>query len=468
MPATTETPVEEGARILGESVRGSRQLLLRGIAFRGISIPTALLLAWLVTPAQYGLLSVVRGLLALASFAGELGFESATLRRTVDTTDEELGAIAGFRVLVLSGVALLVLVLPPGVTGLAAIPPEWRGWMLALLASLVLTAFQVGCRVRLERSLNYAALSRYEVTSLAVQSVGLVAFALRGRFELGIFVVLILMSVFNTLYLLRLAPTLHLSFDLAVLRPLARQTAGFSVSLLLYQVRESGTPVLLTRLFGLDIAGAWAFASRIGQVLQTTFEGQSRAGLPAAARLSSQPVLLRHLMTVSLRDAARLAFPIAAGLFGMLPLLATYWPKWSGAIIMSQWYVLSLAFFGVFWAALSPTMNVLRGSTGATIYLGLSLGALWTGLVVLAGLETPNVALAYVASGVASLPWLIASVPVALRPDWRTAVGGPAAGAVVILAVYAGCNQLGVGSMITAVLTAGLSAAVVAMGLHRR
>jgi hypothetical protein len=37
----------------------------------------------------------------------------------------------------------------------------------------------------------------------------------------------------------------------------------------------------------------------------------------------------------------------------------------------------------------------------------------------------------------------------------------------VILAVYAGCHQLGMGPIVTAALTAGLSVAVVAMGFHR-
>ena len=368
---TTAEPDPEGSleekseehrdRLLDRSVRASRLLLVRGAALRGVSVPTAILLAALVSPAQLGLLAVVRGISGIAQFLAALGFENAMVRRKADTTDQEMAALAGFRMAMFLMVLISALVLPLQFNLLRFVPSELHRWMLAFLVTHLMLAYQTGATVRLERKLDFRDLSVFEVSSVLVQNVGLVVVAALKVFDKGLFVVLMLSNVYNTIVLYRLSPGNKLSLSFRHLRSFATDSAGFTLSALFFSIRDSGTPLLISRLYGLELAGSWAFATRFGQVLRLTFEGQARATYPAAAQLGGDEPRLGRLCTAALRDGSRIAYPVTVAIFGAAPLLYIYWPKWSPAVPIIQLYVLAFGVFGVVSGSLLPVIQTLRG-----------------------------------------------------------------------------------------------------------
>jgi O-antigen/teichoic acid export membrane protein len=392
----------EHADLLERSIRGANVLLVRGLLLRVISASTNFALIALVLPAELGIFAVVRGALATVQFTTELGFELAMIRRRDDPTPEMLAAVAGLRMLLLIAILVLAIVIPHASDLFGVLPKEWSGWLLVAIAAMLVTPIQTSCKVALERDLRFAELSLLEVKGVFIQNVALVAFAMGHHFVQGVFITQIALCFYYTIALYRLVPIRRISFNLRPVRALAGDSVGFSTSTLVTVARDSLTPILIARFFGLEVAGLWNFAWRIGQFLSLTFEGYLRAGVAASSRLAARMESLRELAESTLKGAAQIAFPIVALAYALLPLLARVLPQWSGAVVMAQLYVLTLGVAGVYTAALSPVALALRGPRAAMAEQMTATFVIWATLWMLKVAGVNQVAWAYVTGLIAA------------------------------------------------------------------
>jgi O-antigen/teichoic acid export membrane protein len=390
------------ADLLKRSIRGANVLLVRGLLLRVISASTNFALIALVLPTELGIFAVVRGALATVQFTTELGFELAMIRRRENPTHAMLAAVAGLRTLLLIAILVLAMVIPHASDLFGVLPKQWSNWLLVAIAAMLVTPIQTSCKVALERDLRFAELSLLEVKGVFIQNIALVAFAFAHRFVEGVFITQIALCFYYTIALYRLVPIRRISFDLRPVRALAGDSIGFSTSTLVTVARDSFTPILIARFFGLEVAGLWNFAWRIGQFLSLTFEGYLRAGVAASSRLAARMASLRELAESTLKGAAQIAFPIVALAYAVLPLLAILLPKWGDAVVMAQLYVLTLGVAGVYTAALSPVALALRGPRASMAEQVTYTGVLWIGLVVMHSYGLSNVAITYAAGLIAS------------------------------------------------------------------
>jgi O-antigen/teichoic acid export membrane protein len=423
------------ADLLKRSIRGANVLLVRGLLLRVISVSTNFALIALVLPAELGIFAVVRGALATVQFITELGFELAMIRRRDNPTPEMLAAVAGLRTLMLLANLMIALVVPRASDLFGVLPHEWSPWLLAAIAAMLVTPIQTSCKVALERDLRFAELSLLEVKGIFLQNVALVLFAVTHRFVQGVFITQIALCFYYTIALYRLVPIRRISFDLRPVRALASDSIGFSTSTLVTVARDSFTPILVARFFGLDVAGLWNFAWRIGQFLSLTFEGYLRAGVAASSRLAVRMESLRELAASTLTGAAQIAFPIVALAYAVLPLLALVLPRWSGAVVMAQLYVLMLGVVGVYTAALSPVALALRGPRAAMAEQATYTGTIWLGLVALHLEGLSNIAVTYAAGLLASATVVYALTQRQLHVPVMASVARPLALLVLSLAV---------------------------------
>ncbi|HXT48481.1 MAG TPA: oligosaccharide flippase family protein [Gemmatimonadaceae bacterium] len=452
----------EHADLLKRSIRGANVLLVRGLLLRVISVSTNFALIALVLPAELGIFAVVRGALATVQFSTELGFELAMIRRRDNPTPEMLAAVAGLRTLMLLTILTLAVIVPHASDLFGVLPKQWSPWLLAAIAAMLVTPIQTSCKVALERDLRFAELSLLEVKGIFLQNVALVAFAVAHRFVEGVFITQILLCFYYTIALYRLIPIRRVSFNLRPVRALASDSIGFSTSTLVTVARDSLTPILIARFFGLDVAGLWNFAWRIGQFLSLTFEGYLRAGVAAAARLASRMESLRELAESTLRGAATIAFPIVALAYAVLPLLSRILPQWTGAVAMAQVYVLTLGVAGVYTAALSPVALALRGPRASMAEQMTYTGIIWAGLAVLKLLGTSNVAITYAVGLIASAGVVYALTQRQLHVPLVRVLARPLALLAFSLAIAFGGEWLKVNPWIVAPVAAALPAFVLA------
>ncbi len=396
---------------------GTRVLLLRGLALRAIGLVSSLALVALVTPADLGLFATVRGAIGLIQFAAELGFDLALIRRPEDPPRAQLAALTGQRTLVFllifAGAALL-----PGASTLFGLLPAEYGWLMLLtIGSLVLTPVGGTSRIVMERKLEFGRLSMVEIQVVLIQNLGLVLFALGGDFREGLFLVQAGSLVYGAVALRWMQAVPAPSFDFKPLRSLWSDSLGFASNGLLGRLFESFTPILVARLFGLDVAGLWHFASRVGQFLQVLLDAYSRAGIAVAARLVKEVTLLRGFSTDILRAAAALLYPAAGLLFAALPLVGVWFPRWSEGVRMAQVYVIALGLLGAIRVALWPVAVARSGSRIALSTSVLSLVVVWGGLLLLSALGSENVALPFAAEMAGSVALLIWVLPPTVRPS---------------------------------------------------
>lgn len=419
-PTQSESGAAEDA-IVTRAREGARLLTMRGVAMRGVTVLCNLALLGLVAPAQLGLLAVVRATLTIIQFAAELGVDRVLLRRPAEPTRDEFAALAGLQALVVGVVLLAGVLFPTVFVRVAHIDARWNRWMLASIATMIVIPLGTGARVRLERTLQYERLAVLDVVNVAIQNVGLVIAALCHRFEAGVFTVFGLMYLVVNLLLFAWSPGPMPTARVGRLRAIAGQSAGFMVAQWLGVMRDHAVPLLISRLFDIATAGVWAFAIRLAQLLNVTFEGFRAAAIPAASRVAHNRLALRRIGEHTLAGATALAAPAMALAFAGLPLVGHLWPQWNTAVPLAQTYVFVYALAGLADATLEPIAVAVSGSGVALRAQGAALAGVTGGVSLAWALGWP-LATAAVGMTLAPTVVLLACTPRDLRPIDRTPI----------------------------------------------
>lgn len=380
-PARREAERED--RLVDRASHGARVLTARGVGMRIVSVLSNLALLALVSPADLGLLAVVRGLTALAGHTTDLGFAWALLRRPERPKRREYSALAGIQLAMVLGLLLLAVAAPGWLARVAAVTPEWRWWLVAVLATTITVPFGTSAKIRLERDLDYRKVAFYDMSSILLLNLSLLAFAAAGKFVAGVFLATGGGILYSNLLLWYWSPGPWPTFRPAQWRRLAGEFAGFSAGHGCYLLFTSATPILVAHLFGLSLAGVWSFAVRLGNILQVAFEGFRRAAVPAAALLSRSEQGLRRLAEESLLGAARLTIPVVAAMFAALPAVPIFWPRWAPAIAIGQLYLLGFGVGGLATAGLVPVAVARRGASVVVAEQLTPMLVGWTGFAIL-------------------------------------------------------------------------------------
>lgn len=433
-PAETGPEDDHDSKLVQRASHGAKLLTARGVGMRIISVLSNLALLALVTPADLGLLAVVRGLTALAGNTTDLGFAWALLRRPETPTRQEYSSLAGIQMAIVVAILLLALGEPAWLARIAAVEPGWRWWLFAVLATTLMVPFGTSAKIRIERNLDYRKIAFYDMSSVLLLNVSLVVFAAIGKFAIGVFLATGGVILYSNLLLWFWSPGPMPDFRPRRWKSLAGEFAGFSAGHCFYLLFSSATPIVVANLFGLSVAGLWSFAVRLGNILQVAFEGFRRAAVPAAALLSRSTEGLRRLVEDSLLGATRLTVPVVAAMYAALPVVPLIWPRWSSAVIVGQLYLLGFGLGGLSSASLVPAAVARRG---ASVVIAEQLTPMivgWAGFLLLRITGSEHI-------GWVILPMYLAQVAAiwritepGIRPRWQPEIGRLllALGAVVI------------------------------------
>lgn len=461
-PASTTIPASGGDEVVQQARAGARLLTLRGMAMRAISVTFNLvLLAW-VTPAELGLLAVVRALCFFVDFGTGQSVATGFIRTRDDPSRADYAALTGLQLTLLTIVLAIALFLPGPFLAATALGAEWRWPATFLIATMLVIPLGTGAKVRLERAFDYRALAPIEVATVLVQNVGLLIFALLGKFSVGLFIVYGVAHLFTSGWLLLASRGPAPSLDFARMWRLVRETRGFTATAWVGIAKDHVTPVIITHLFGLQTAGIWAFATRFGQLIQMGFEGFRRAAIPAAAKLRDDVTGLRNLGTHILTGAASTTVPLATAAAVCLPLVGLLWPQWAGSITMAQIYVLCFALTGTVSASLEPLAVARYGPSASLAEPALTTLTAWGGLLLAGRLGVMRLEGVVVAMYIAALVTLVVMTDARLRPRWSDELRRAALCLISGLAAYLALTAIHA----PAIVTAALSCAAMAFWLQ--
>lgn len=445
--------------LVARSDAGARILTLRGLLIRCASAAAGLALLALVAPAEYGLLAVVRATALTAERFADLGLTLPFLSQRDEPTRQQYGMLAGAQLTLILAVNAMMWLSPDASLLFGLLDPVWRPWMLATVAAMIAVPLGVGARVRLERHFQYGRIAVIETSAALLHIAVLIGFTVAGHFSPGVFVAQIAGTVvLSACYYFSSAGPLPAMQPRLVWRCL-RSARGFSIAYLVGVARDQATPLVVAASFGLPVAGIWAFAARLTELIGFSYEGFARVSIPAAARLALDTASLRRLIASSTGGAASLALPAAAVACVSLPIVAIVWPRWAEAVPLAQVYVMCGTLSGVAAAALLPVAIVRRGWPSMVVASLVPMTVAWVGLLMLGWLDRDHLWIVVVSTEASAVATLVAVTEAELLPGWSPECTRATASVMTGLAVYGVSQVLGLHPVATAILAgAGVSA----------
>lgn len=348
---------------------------------QGVQFATTLVLARLLTPADFGLIAMVAVFIAIAGVLADGGFSVALIqRRDVDHVDES--TVFWCNLVLGSMLALLLCAAAPWLADFYG-EPRLREVARAM-SLIVLTGSAMGVHVALlAKRLDFRTQAMAGGVAATIAGIVSIAMALRGMGIWALVAQAVAMSCLNCLLLWwfnRWRPAFVFNFGSA------RKLLGFSGYHLASMLMETG----YTRLYGL-IAGRQLGASALGyysnaentRQLPASFIGVlvSRVALPMFSSVQDDPGVMRRGLQFSIRVMLLIYAPMMLAMIvlagPMVELL--YGRQWRPAVPLLQ--VLSLA--GLLYPLHMINLHALMAGGHARVMFRIELAKKAIGIVLL-------------------------------------------------------------------------------------
>jgi len=420
------------------AARGVAILVGRTLSLQLLTAGVTLVLARLLSPADYGLFAIAAAAQALAQAASGVGLSAALIRLDEDPAAEQQRSVTGF--LLVTGLGFAIAACALAFAGLPAIGIEGEVLDVTAVAALAIPIYAVRAvpMVMLERHLSFGRVAAVEtaetlgfnVFALAAALAGFGAFSLAGAIPLAA-----LAGAGVARSLGGAAP--GLSFDFAPVRPLAHFGLRASGLRLGNLAKGLGFVALLSAIGGTSVTGFYAMAERLFTLPTAVASAVQRVSFPALARSAAERP--RRAARATVLSAALASLPLAL-LAGASHALVTVLlgDRWLPTVDL----VLAAAPGMLLSASAIPAMTGLALSQGrargplvavagsATVLAGVSAAAI-------PGLDTAGVGIAISASAATT----VAILGFHAERAMRTAVA-PVARALAVGAVAAAVGYL--------------------------
>lgn len=336
---------------------------------RGILVATTLLLAFFLTPDDFGIVAMMSVFLALGSSLMDSGFKQALIRlKEVTQTDFNTAFYAN---IFLGGVAYcLLFVTAPWIADFYNTLELIILIRVAALAILV-NALQVVQLAILSRDLNFKIQLKINLPAALLS--GVLA-AVLAHLEFGVWALVFQMlasAVLTTIFLWMQniwRPSLSFSFNLLI------EMYNFGYKLFLSNVLNTifGNMyvIIIAKFFNASVAGLYFFAEKIKQLIITQLVNSIQTvTYPALSTIQDDDVRLKSGYRKVLGMTTYVLFPIMLFLAALSqPLFEFFLPeKWWPAVTYFQ----LMTFSGIFYPLHSINLNILnvKGRSDLFLYL---------------------------------------------------------------------------------------------------
>ena len=167
-PLARTAAVDDHGALVRRADANAHVMVLRGVAVGATGFVTGVLLLAFVTPLEYGVFAVVRGIVGIVEGTVEHALGFGLLCRREEPAREDYASLAGAQLSLLLGVLVVAFVWPAAALGFGAIDPGWSPWVLATLAVMLVLPWASGARIRLERRLSYSRLAVLDVSGVGL------------------------------------------------------------------------------------------------------------------------------------------------------------------------------------------------------------------------------------------------------------------------------------------------------------
>jgi len=259
----------------GVLIVGSRGLVIAVVGFVG-----QVVLARLLTPADFGAVAVGLTFVVFINLFADGGIGASLIRRLKPPERGELEALSALQVSVAVALSLIVAALAPlfGRTGLVT---------AVVVASTPLLALQIPGRIVLERALEYRRLAAVEVAQVLVFNAWAIGWTLAGAGVWGVASATVVRSAVGVLAMAIATPAGRIwpHFSWRRTRPLIGFGLRFQAVTGLWLLREQGLNGAVAVVSGVSTLGLVSVARRLLEVPNLLLQSLQRVSFPAMSQL---------------------------------------------------------------------------------------------------------------------------------------------------------------------------------------
>jgi O-antigen/teichoic acid export membrane protein len=368
---------------------GAIAFVLREVLVFPLGIVVSIVLARLLSPADFGTFATT--LFALSSLAGvlELGLGAAVVRQPEAPSDRDLRTLFTFRLAAMGTLFLVFWVAAPIITMLFKIGPHAESFVRLVATSLLVTPFSGNSRNLLSRGLAYRTLASVDMAQTVTYQLVALLLAWQGYGLWGLGIAHLVASLVQAILLHAAAPW-RLGFGCSRRFLHASLTFGGLVQLssMTYLVRDNIPVLLAGPLFGPSAVGYLNWGLRmVRQVTHVLTSAVTRVSFPSMARLQHDRGALTRIANGLLRTANLLTLPLLSAVCALAPEIVhlLYTDKWAPGLPALYLWAICLAAGNV----TTPLDSLLK----ATDRAGASLKVMSVWTAVDWALAVPAVAL---------------------------------------------------------------------------
>jgi O-antigen/teichoic acid export membrane protein len=338
--------------------QGALFLMLRQVLMQGLNIAGSILLARILTPAEFGLFAIFIFFLAFLTAFGDVGLAASLVREESEPQNSDYSVVFSFQFLLVTAASILFLLLAPALSAGYDLGDEAINAFRTLALVLWTTSFMVVPMVRLERSLAFKQIAAIEIVQAIVFNSVAVSMAWYGygvwSFAIGLFSRTIVGVILANAYA-AWRPRWLWSWGLISNRVafgLHYQGVKF-ISL----VKDSVTPVIIGFALGTTSVGYVNWAGMVAAYPVMALFVLQRLYLPAFARMQTDRAALGRLVEGVIWLTNSLAAPLAVvTLVFSVPLTKhVFGEQWMLALPLLYWFWAA----NLFVATTTPAMSLL-------------------------------------------------------------------------------------------------------------
>lgn len=301
-------PESELRVIRGRALAGVLRVGVRNVVVRIIGLAGAVVIARLLDPADFGLLSLGLSLQLLGNVLASGGLGADLVRREAEPTRHELEAALGLQVAIALGVVALI--------SLLAFFVGEDAWVIALISVAVPVALASSpSRVHLQRALDWNLIAFAEVAGALCFNVAAIGLVVAGLGVWGVAAATVAeAAVVSGLLVIRGPVGLYRPrIDIPVVKPMLRFGLAYQLMALVDRGRDQAVNLLAAGIGGLALLGIWSAAFRIFLAINLVFEALWRVGFPAMSRLLQAGQDAAQMVQATLRlNVVAIGFPAVA------------------------------------------------------------------------------------------------------------------------------------------------------------
>ena len=398
------------------AARGIKLLLGRQLALLVLTFAGGIVLARLLTPAEFGLYFIAMFFVETTGLLAGFGLVPFLIQRHAPPTDRDIAVAFTMQTALAFAAGAALFAAAPAVAALYPDAPSETAWLVrALAVTLVLTSWRALAALQLERKLSYGRLAWIEVAETTVFQVLAVLLATAGYGVWSLAIAALARSVVGTVATYAAAPW---RVALAVDRGLTREMLRFGLPFQLQTVAHHGgswiTPLFVGALVGPHAVGLLTWASSNARKPLLLVDNVMRVGFPHFSRLQHDGaevtrMLDRYLTFLLLAVGLWLALIGAAG-SRVVPLV--YTDAWSPAVPALVVFAAALTLDVVLWVV-GVTLNALGRPARTTAVVVARTGIFVAAAIPLVlALGFNGAAIAYLVASACVVPWLVRALGV--------------------------------------------------------